>query len=57
MERTDSQGTMTSSMSNNTVIRSLMTGESSGGPWLVNTRGAPVAEGTVALLERPSSPP
>jgi V8-like Glu-specific endopeptidase len=36
MERNDSQGTITSKLSNNTVIGSLMTGGSSGGPWLVN---------------------
>jgi len=35
-ERTDSQGYVSGSMSNNTVIGSAMTGGSSGGPWLVN---------------------
>ena len=36
MERNDSQGFVASSFSNNTIIGSLMTGGSSGGPWLVN---------------------
>src|SRR5215471_16191057 len=37
MERTDSLGYNASgNFSNNTVIGSLMTGGSSGGPWLVN---------------------
>jgi V8-like Glu-specific endopeptidase len=36
MERNDSQGFVAPSLSNNTIIGSLMTGGSSGGPWLVN---------------------
>lgn len=36
MERTDSLGYNAGNLSNNTVIGSLMTGGSSGGPWLVN---------------------
>ena len=36
MIRTDSQGSVSASDSNNTVIGSLQTGGSSGGPWLVN---------------------
>ena len=36
MERNDSQGYVSSSNSNNTVIGSNMNGGSSGGPWLVN---------------------
>lgn len=36
MERNDSQGFTNAGMSNNTIIGSLMTGGSSGGPWLVN---------------------
>ena len=36
MERTDSLGYAAGTLSNNTVIGSLMTGGSSGGPWLVN---------------------
>ncbi|WP_395697254.1 trypsin-like serine peptidase [Methylocella sp.] len=46
MERTDSQGVRTSSASNNTVIGSLQTGGSSGGPWVVNLGVAPVLNGT-----------
>ncbi|MDR4306841.1 trypsin-like serine protease [Chelatococcus sambhunathii] len=34
--RTDSQGSVSASNSNNTIIGSLQTGGSSGGPWLVN---------------------
>jgi V8-like Glu-specific endopeptidase len=40
MERNDSQGFISSPDSNNTLIGTLMTGGSSGGPWLVNL-GAP----------------
>lgn len=36
MQRTDSQGQKTSTLSNNTVIGSRMTGGSSGGPFVVN---------------------
>jgi V8-like Glu-specific endopeptidase len=46
MERDDSQGTVVGSLSNNTVIGSLMTGGSSGGPWLVNLGIAPSLSGT-----------
>lgn len=45
MERNDSQGTISSSSSNNTVIGSLMTGGSSGGPWLINLGKPPVLSG------------
>lgn len=46
MERTDSQGFVSSSSANNTVIGSLQTGGSSGGPWVVNLGVAPVLNGT-----------
>jgi V8-like Glu-specific endopeptidase len=46
MERTESQGYVNSSLSNNTIIGSLQTGGSSGGPWLVNLGKAPVLSGT-----------
>jgi hypothetical protein len=46
MERTDAQGSTVASSSNNTVIGSLMTGGSSGGPWLVNFGVAPALAGT-----------
>lgn len=46
MERTDSQGYTASSFSNNTIIGSLMTGGSSGGPWHVNLGIAPTLSGT-----------
>jgi len=42
MLRNDAQGFMSGSNSNNTVIGSLMTGGSSGGPWLINLGTAPV---------------
>ena len=45
-ERTDSQGYVSSGMSNNTVIGSLQTGGSSGGPWIVNLGMAPTLNGT-----------
>jgi V8-like Glu-specific endopeptidase len=45
-ERTDSQGYVSGSMSNNTVIGSAMTGGSSGGPWLVNLGVAGSGQGT-----------
>jgi V8-like Glu-specific endopeptidase len=46
MERNDSQGFIASSLSNNTIIGSLMTGGSSGGPWLVNLGAPPSLSGT-----------
>lgn len=46
MERNDSQGYTAPSFSNNTIIGSLMTGGSSGGPWDVNLGIAPVLNGT-----------
>lgn len=47
MQRNDSQGTVNATYSNNTVIGSLMTGGSSGGPWLNNFGRAPLlASGT-----------
>ena len=45
MERNDSQGFVAPSLSNNTIIGSLMTGGSSGGPWLVNPMEKEVALG------------
>ncbi|CAN7372771.1 trypsin-like serine protease [Trinickia sp. LjRoot230] len=45
MQRNDSQGYVASSFSNNTIIGSLMTGGSSGGPWLVNLGIAPGLSG------------
>jgi V8-like Glu-specific endopeptidase len=41
-ERTDSQGQTTSSLSNNTLIGSLQSNGSSGGPWVVNLGDPPV---------------
>lgn len=46
MQRNDSQGYVASSSSNNTIIGSLMTGGSSGGPWTVNLGIAPTLVGT-----------
>jgi V8-like Glu-specific endopeptidase len=46
MERNDSHGVKTASLSNNTVIGSLMCGGSSGGPWLVNFGIRPTLTGT-----------
>jgi V8-like Glu-specific endopeptidase len=46
MQRNDSQGYTSSSFSNNTIIGSLMTGGSSGGPWHVNLGIAPTLSGT-----------
>jgi len=46
MERNDAQGTVSFSYSSNTVIGSLMTGGSSGGPWVVNFGQAPGLNGT-----------
>ncbi len=48
MERTDSQGLRTRSFSNNTIIGSLQTGGSSGGPWVVNLGIPPSLNGTGA---------
>jgi len=45
MERNDSQGVITPASSNNTIIGSLMTGGSSGGPWLVNLGAPPSLSG------------
>lgn len=45
MERNDSQGFTVGELSNNTIIGSLMTGGSSGGPWLVNFGLAPALAG------------
>jgi len=44
-ERTDSQGFVSSVMSGNTIIGSLQTGGSSGGPWVTNLGMAPVLSG------------
>jgi hypothetical protein len=46
MERNESQGFVSASNSNNTIIGSLMTGGSSGGPWLVNLGMPPTLNGT-----------
>lgn len=46
MERNDSQGYKAGNFSNNTIIGSLMTGGSSGGPWHVNLGIAPSLSGT-----------
>ncbi|WP_038770696.1 trypsin-like serine peptidase [Burkholderia pseudomallei] len=46
MERNESQGYVSSGYSNNTIIGSLMTGGSSGGPWLVNLGMPPTLSGT-----------
>jgi hypothetical protein len=45
MGRNDSQGFVSTSLSNNTIIGSLMTGGSSGGPWLVNLGIPPALSG------------
>ena len=45
MERNDSQGFVAPSLSNNTIIGSLMTGGSSGGPWAVNLGMPPTLSG------------
>jgi len=45
MERNESQGFVSTSLSNNTIIGSLMTGGSSGGPWLVNLGNPPSLSG------------
>lgn len=46
MERNDSYGYVDGSLSYNTIIGSLMTGGSSGGPWLVNHGIRPYLNGT-----------
>ncbi len=46
MERTDSQGYVSPANANNTIIGSLQTGGSSGGPWVVNLGMQPVLAGT-----------
>ena len=46
MERTDSQGFINTTFSNNTIIGSLQTGGSSGGPWLANFGIPPLLSGT-----------
>ena len=46
MQRNDSQGFRSASNSDNTIIGSLMTGGSSGGPWLNNFGYKPVLNGT-----------
>jgi hypothetical protein len=45
MQRNDSQGYTASGFSNNTIIGSLMTGGSSGGPWHVNLGIQPALSG------------
>lgn len=54
MERTDSQGTTVPSFSNNTVIGSLQTGGSSGGPWVVNL-GIPPAISGISYGAQPNA--
>ena len=51
MQRTDSYGFVDGNASNNTVIGSLQTGGSSGGPWLVNFGIKPVLSGTAVGAE------
>jgi V8-like Glu-specific endopeptidase len=46
MERNDSQGNVSGSLSSNTIIGSLMCGGSSGGPWLNNFGIRPTLTGT-----------
>lgn len=46
MERNDSMGYVESSLSNNTIIGSLMTEGASGGPWVVNLGIPPSLSGT-----------
>jgi hypothetical protein len=46
-QRNDSFGFVDSGLANNSVIGSLMTAGSSGGPWLVNFGNAPVLSGGV----------
>ena len=53
MERNDSQGFVSSSNSNNTLIGSLMTAGSSGSPWIVNFGTAPTLTGGDAFGSSP----
>jgi hypothetical protein len=46
MERTDSLGYIDGNLVNNTIIGSLMTGGSSGGPWVLNLGLPPSLAGT-----------
>jgi hypothetical protein len=46
MQRDDSQGFVNTGLSRNTIIGSLMTGGSSGGPWVVNLGQPPALNGT-----------
>jgi hypothetical protein len=46
MERNDAQGAVSFGTANNTIIGSLMTAGSSGGPWVVNFGQAPALNGT-----------
>ncbi len=46
MQRTNSQGFISAADANNTIIGSLQTGGSSGGPWVVNLGMAPSLNGT-----------
>lgn len=46
MQQTDSQGFTAAASANNTIIGSLQTGGSSGGPWVVNFGLAPSLAGT-----------
>jgi hypothetical protein len=45
MQRNDSQGVVNATFSNNTIIGSLMTPGSSGGPWVVNLGAPPALSG------------
>jgi hypothetical protein len=45
MQRNDSQGFVYAAYSNNTIIGSLMTGGSSGGPWVINLGMPPALSG------------
>ncbi len=46
MQRTDAQGVISAERVGNTLIGSLMTGGSSGGPWLINLGVPPALSGT-----------
>ncbi|MFO0776942.1 MAG: trypsin-like serine protease [Nitrospira sp.] len=55
MQRTDSQGFVASAtLMSNTIIGSLMTGGSSGGPWLNNFGILPVGSETVGIYATPN---
>ena len=55
MQRTDSQGFVASTtLMSNTIIGTLMTGGSSGGPWLNNFGIQPVSTGTVGTYATPN---